>query len=367
MSRPSGKRGTQIDFLTNQRPEPPKAAHAGHQDIQAKGLEESNSGTVSAPKNPSATGDEQYTTISRQFKALPPIQNDYSLLLAEESSSVTKANTNGPEIRLPEKSAPAKRFRPASIPIKVRSGSGPKWNETAGEVAAKVQTVSSRRNEAASTLPGNSQKGSGPQGNRTAGKPPIKRKFDAIEADARGPEIRAQREAPVKRPRRPTPRVESPWEKYDKEYTLTFDEKIIVATKKNPTEELFGIRAFSGPDADSKLDTLYRIQADHFVEWQEVYRDNGEYWVVFEHMPLSLVQVIGMPKPLDEAQIAAILSPVSSPTSTQCVAALMGDSYCVALTTFNLSVLFTATSPVGAFFWMIRAKSKYVHFKSPPV
>jgi hypothetical protein len=65
-----------------------------------------------------------------------------------------------------------------------------------------------------------------------------------------------------------------------------------VAERKRPAYGLVAIRRFSGADAESRLATLRRVQVEYLIKCMSVFLFDDIFHIVFEHMPVTLVQVI---------------------------------------------------------------------------
>lgn len=113
----------------------------------------------------------------------------------------------------------------------------------------------------------------------------------------------------------------SPWRSYEQIYTLRLGvgDWVSVAQssnplvsdsarreRKNPLSNLVVIRRFSGPDTESKLRRFERIRHANFASALEFFAFEGDSYVVFEYMSISLSYIAGNPF-LNEIRLAAIL------------------------------------------------------------
>jgi len=112
---------------------------------------------------------------------------------------------------------------------------------------------------------------------------------------------------------------ESPWRTYDEGYDLRVGGLVTVAKKKRtgskmaesrPASEVVAIRKLSGSSRNANLSTLLRVQGEYFVKCTGAYEFGAEFYVVLEHVPISLVQVIAAPVHLKETHVAAIVGQV---------------------------------------------------------
>jgi len=112
---------------------------------------------------------------------------------------------------------------------------------------------------------------------------------------------------------------ESPWRSYDEGYDLRVGGLVTVAKKKRsgskmaesrPASEVVAVRKLSGSSRNTSLSMLLRVQGEYFVKCIDAYEFGAELYVVLEHMPISLVQVVAAPVHPKEAHVAAIVGQV---------------------------------------------------------
>jgi len=103
---------------------------------------------------------------------------------------------------------------------------------------------------------------------------------------------------------------ESPWEKYEKFYDVELGGPMEVAIRKAAPVELVHVRAFVTQAAEKKLPLYRQLQHPNIVTALEAFTTDNGLYVVLEHMPLSLEQIVRSPAYPDERQLAAILGQV---------------------------------------------------------
>lgn len=112
---------------------------------------------------------------------------------------------------------------------------------------------------------------------------------------------------------------ESPWRSYDEDYNLRVNGLVTVAKKKRPNSkvakgrpasEVVAVRKLSGSSRNASLSMLLQVQEEYFVRCTDAYEFGAELYVVLEHMPISLVQVVAAPAHLKEAHVASIVGQV---------------------------------------------------------
>jgi hypothetical protein len=107
---------------------------------------------------------------------------------------------------------------------------------------------------------------------------------------------------------------ESPWKIYNHLYELD-EGRVSVAERKRPAYGLVAIRRFSGAGAESRLATLRRVRGEYLIKCMSVFLFDDVFHVVFEHMPVTLVQIVGVPKYPEKNQVAAIVAQVGFRTT----------------------------------------------------
>ena len=103
----------------------------------------------------------------------------------------------------------------------------------------------------------------------------------------------------------------SPWKIYEKGYELKLDQFVTVAHRKAPLQGKVVIRNFVEPDANRKLDMVRRIRHRRFVDLLEIFEFEKTWYAVFEHIVMSLVQLVNSPAYPNEKQLAAVVGQVS--------------------------------------------------------
>lgn len=87
----------------------------------------------------------------------------------------------------------------------------------------------------------------------------------------------------------------------------------MVAKKKRPVSEaaeVIAIRKLSGSSRNDSLSTLLQVQGEYFVKCTEAYESEADLYIVLEHIPISLVQVVAASVHSGETHVAAIVGQV---------------------------------------------------------
>lgn len=102
-----------------------------------------------------------------------------------------------------------------------------------------------------------------------------------------------------------------PWKTYEKGYELKLDQFVTIACRKAPLKGNVVVRNFTDPDANRKLDMVRRIRHGRFVDLLEIFEFERMWYAVFEHIVMSLVQLVNAPAYPNESQLAAVVAQVS--------------------------------------------------------
>lgn len=104
----------------------------------------------------------------------------------------------------------------------------------------------------------------------------------------------------------------SPWRSYDPicDLRLGLDFHITIAQEKTTPHGCFAIRRFPGDIHNTELQMLRRIRHDSFVAAIETFQHEAATYAVFEHMPISLLEMQRSRKRIGSDHLPAILGPV---------------------------------------------------------
>ena len=104
---------------------------------------------------------------------------------------------------------------------------------------------------------------------------------------------------------------ESPWGKYEKVYNVELGGTVEVAVRKAPPMELVHARAFTTQASAKTLHLFRQLQHRNIVVALEAFTTDTSLYIILEHMPISLDQIVRSPAYPDDRQLAAILGQVS--------------------------------------------------------
>ncbi|KIW36231.1 uncharacterized protein PV06_11479 [Exophiala oligosperma] len=107
-----------------------------------------------------------------------------------------------------------------------------------------------------------------------------------------------------------TVRHESPWKMYKQGYELKFEDFVTVAVGLSPNSGKFAIKNYKRREGEGILDMLDTVRHEKFIRVMEVFEWEQTYFAVFEHVFVSLEQVVACPAYPTERQLVAILAQI---------------------------------------------------------
>ncbi|PVH68125.1 hypothetical protein DL98DRAFT_554926 [Cadophora sp. DSE1049] len=103
----------------------------------------------------------------------------------------------------------------------------------------------------------------------------------------------------------------SPWDGYRKVLDLEHrDNSITVAEQKAPHSGLVAIKVFPSAAAEKALERHQRVKHENIVNVLDAFMTDTSLYIVFEHLPISLLQIVEGAKYPNEWQLAAILKQI---------------------------------------------------------
>jgi len=103
---------------------------------------------------------------------------------------------------------------------------------------------------------------------------------------------------------------ESSWKSYKKIFQLKLDHFITVVVQKEFLRKRVVVKSFSRSDSHEKLYMLHHIQHDNFVAVLKSFSFERFFYVILEHMNISLVQIVASSLYFDEQELTVILEQI---------------------------------------------------------
>jgi serine/threonine protein kinase len=105
-------------------------------------------------------------------------------------------------------------------------------------------------------------------------------------------------------------RMGSPWDWYREVLDLDLNGPVTVAERKAPQYGLVAIKVFPSTAAEKALERHQRVKHENIVALLDAFTTDTSLYIVLEHSPISLEQIVGGAKYPTEWQLAAILKQV---------------------------------------------------------
>ena len=167
----------------------------------------------------------------------------------------------------------------------------------------------------AAAFPDNAHDTVGPPTQSLTGRDDFNFRPDAPQMDI--PPMGQQRSLPSTEPllmRKVDPnsvRLDSPWNTYEKGFKLHFDQMVTVAVRRAPRSGKVAIKEYLDRDASRQLEMLKKVSHEKFVQVLDIFEHQRRCYIVFEHILVSLSEVVGCPAYPTQQQLVAILAQVS--------------------------------------------------------
>lgn len=106
-------------------------------------------------------------------------------------------------------------------------------------------------------------------------------------------------------------RMGSPWDSYTKVLNVEhLDNSITVAERTAPHSGLVAIKVFPSAVAEKALERHQRVTHENIVDVLDAFTTDTSLYIVLEHLPISLLQIVEGAKYPSELQLAAILKQI---------------------------------------------------------
>lgn len=105
-------------------------------------------------------------------------------------------------------------------------------------------------------------------------------------------------------------RKESPWDSYREVLNLDLNGPVTVAERNSPHSGLVAIKVFPSTAAEMVLYRHQQVKHDNIVNVLDAFTTETSLYIVLEHLPISLMQIVEGPKYPTEQHLAAILQQV---------------------------------------------------------
>jgi len=104
---------------------------------------------------------------------------------------------------------------------------------------------------------------------------------------------------------------ESSWKSYRKIFQLKLNRFITVVVQRESFRKCVIMKSFSKSDSHKKLHMLHHIQHDNFIVVLESFSFKRFFYVILEHMNISLVQIVASSFYFNEQELTVILEQIN--------------------------------------------------------
>lgn len=107
-----------------------------------------------------------------------------------------------------------------------------------------------------------------------------------------------------------TVQFESPWHRYYEKFELNLSRYVFIVADRSPPYDIFMVKRLKGPNAVQKVCMLQRVQHQYFYNMVDCFSFEGSHYAVFQHLPVTLANIVYLPPYPTERELAAALAQV---------------------------------------------------------
>jgi hypothetical protein len=103
---------------------------------------------------------------------------------------------------------------------------------------------------------------------------------------------------------------ESPWHRFCEKFELNLDGYVSIVADQSPPYDILMVKCLEGPDAVPKVRMLQRVRHQSFHDMVDCFSFEGSHYAVFQHLPVTVANIVYSPPYPTERELAAILGQV---------------------------------------------------------
>jgi hypothetical protein len=107
-----------------------------------------------------------------------------------------------------------------------------------------------------------------------------------------------------------TVQFESPWHRFCEKFELNLGGYVSIVADRSPPYDIFMVKRLTGPDAVQKVRMLQRVRHQNFHNMVDCFSSEGSHYAVFQHLPVTLANIVYSPPYPTERELAAALAQV---------------------------------------------------------
>lgn len=111
-----------------------------------------------------------------------------------------------------------------------------------------------------------------------------------------------------------TVQFESPWARFSEKFELNLGGYVPIVADLSPPYDLLMVKRLEGPDAAQRVRMLRRVRHQNFHNMVECFSFEGSHYAVFQHLPVTLDNIVYSPPYPTELELAAALAQVRPTT-----------------------------------------------------
>jgi hypothetical protein len=105
-------------------------------------------------------------------------------------------------------------------------------------------------------------------------------------------------------------RFESPWHRFCEKFEVHLGGYVSVVADQSPPYDIFMVKRLKGPDTVQKVRMLQRVRHQNFHSMVDCFSFDGSHYAVFQHLPVTLANIVYSPPYPTERELAAALAQV---------------------------------------------------------
>ncbi|KFZ20230.1 hypothetical protein V501_00264 [Pseudogymnoascus sp. VKM F-4519 (FW-2642)] len=102
----------------------------------------------------------------------------------------------------------------------------------------------------------------------------------------------------------------SPWARFCEKFELNLGGYVPIVADLSPPYDLLMVKRLEGPDAAQRVHMLRRVRHQNFHNMVECFNFEGSHYAVFQHLPVTLDNIVYSPPYPTELELAAALAQI---------------------------------------------------------
>ncbi|KFX95975.1 hypothetical protein V490_03611 [Pseudogymnoascus sp. VKM F-3557] len=103
---------------------------------------------------------------------------------------------------------------------------------------------------------------------------------------------------------------ESPWARFCEKFELNLGGYVSIVADRSPPYDIFMVKRLKGSDAVQRVRMLRRVRHQNFHNMVDCFSFEGSHYAVFQHLPVTLDNIVYSPPYPTELELAAALAQI---------------------------------------------------------